>query len=459
MAKGFNAAVWPALNPATPDPYISASDRGEMGTGRFPVKIGGQSFWNGGREMATRIGTAIRAAVLGAGALLVAAGAAHAEDAGTIKLGAAVSLTGKYSSNGVYTRNGYDLAVKRINEHGGVKVGDKTYKLEVVYYDDESTPARGAQLAERLIQQDGVKYLLGPYSSGLTEAMAPVTEKYGVPMVEANGAAISLFQKGYKYLFAVLSTTDQYLKSAVQLAAARAADPSKLKVALAFENDPFSQDVRAGVTDDAKKFGMKIVVDDKLPPELNDMSVTLTKVKLLKPDILIVSGHEKGAATAIRQIADQRVNVPLLATTHCDSAQIAEKYGKIAEYTLCAAQWAPSLAYSDALFGKASDYAALYEKTYKELAPYQAAESSAAVQVFAEAFTRAGSLDPKAVRDALSKTDMQSFYGPIRFDETGKNVAKPTILYQVQDGKYVVVYPEKWAEAKLRAPTPNWDQR
>lgn len=385
------------------------------------------------------------------------AGVAKAED--TIRLGAAVSLSGKYSSNGVYTRNGYDLAVARINERGGVKVGDKTYKLEVVYYDDESTPARGAQLAERLIQQDGVKYLLGPYSSGLVEAMAPVTEKYGVPMVEANGAAISLFRKGYKYLFAVLSTTDQYLKGAVNLAASHATDPSKLKIALAFENDPFSQDVRDGVIEDARKFGMKVVVDDKLPPELSDMSATLTKVKLLKPDILFVSGHDKGAATAIRQMADQRVNVPMLAMTHCDSAQIAERFGKAAEYTLCAAQWAPSLAYSDDLFGKASDYAALYETTYHEPAPYQAAESSAAVEVYADAFARAGSLDPKAVRDALAATNLASFYGPIKFDETGKNIDKPTVLFQVQDGKYVVVYPEKWAEAKLRTPTPVWDKR
>ena len=401
----------------------------------------------------------LRFGILAVLASFALSGSVLADDAATIRLGAAVSLSGKYFSNGVFTRNGYDLAVARINESGGVKVGGKTYKLEIVYYDDESTAARGAQLAERLIQQDKVQYLLGPYSSALVEAMAPVTEKYGVPMVEANGAAISLFRKGYKYLFAVLSTTDQYLHGAVDLAAKQNADPSKIKVAMAFENDPFSQDVREGVTADAKRFGMKIVVDDKLPPELNDMSATLTKVKLLKPDILIVSGHEKGAETAIRQIADQRVNVPMLAMTHCDSAQIAEKHGKIAEYTLCASQWAASLGYSDKLFGKASDYAALYEKTYKEAAPYQAAESSAAVQVFADAFTRAGSLDPKAVRDALSKTNIQTFCGPIHFDETGKNVDKPTIFFQVQDGKYVVVYPEKWAEAKLRTPTPVWDKR
>ena len=398
-------------------------------------------------------------ALVAIGVLGIGAERPQAEEMATIRLGAAVSLSGKYSSNGVYTRNGYDLAVDRINARGGVKVGDKYYKLAVVYYDDESTPARGTQLAERLIQQDGIKYLLGPYSSGLVEAMAPVTEKYGVPMVEANGAAISLFRKGYKYLFAVLSTTDQYLKGAVDIAAHQATDPSKVKIAMAFENDPFSQDVREGVLEDAKKYGMTIVVDDKLPPELSDMSATLTKVKLLKPDILIVSGHDKGAATAIRQIADQRVNVPMLAMTHCDSAQIAEKFGKAAEYTLCAAQWAPSLSYSDDLFGSASDYAALYEATYHGPAPYQAAESSAAVEVFADAFTRAGSLDPKAVRDALAQTNLASFYGPIKFDETGKNVDKPTILYQVQDGKYVVVYPEKWAETKLLTPTPVWGKR
>ena len=108
-----------------------------------------------------------------------------------IILGAAVSLTGKYSSNGVHTQNGYNLAVERINSMGGVKVGGKNYKFEIIYYDDESNSGRAAQLAERLIKQDGVQFMLGPYSSGLTKAMAPVTEKYGIPMVEANIRAIA----------------------------------------------------------------------------------------------------------------------------------------------------------------------------------------------------------------------------------------------------------------------------
>src|SRR4051794_16502681 len=106
--------------------------------------------------------------------------AVQAQQGDTIVLGAAVSLTGKYSTNGKNTRDGYDLAVERINETGGVKVGGKSYKLKVLYYDDESTSARGAQLVERLISQDNVQFILGPYSSGLTKAIAPVTEKYKI---------------------------------------------------------------------------------------------------------------------------------------------------------------------------------------------------------------------------------------------------------------------------------------
>ena len=83
-----------------------------------------------------------------------------------IILGSAISFTGKYSANGIHASNGYNLGVQRVNEMGGVKVGGKTYMLEVKYYDDESTPSRGAQLAERLIKQDGIKFILGPYSSG-----------------------------------------------------------------------------------------------------------------------------------------------------------------------------------------------------------------------------------------------------------------------------------------------------
>jgi branched-chain amino acid transport system substrate-binding protein len=384
----------------------------------------------------------------GAAALAVSvAGTALAKVEGdTIILGSSISLTGKYATNGLHTQRGYDYAVKVINEAGGVKVGGKSYKLAVKYYDDESTPARGAQLAERLIQQDGVEYMLGPYSSGMTKAIAPVSEKFGVPMVEAEGASRSLFTQGYKYLFAVLSTSEQYLASAVHMAAEERKknfrSPSEVRVALAFEGDPFSMDVRAGVIDNINEYGMKIIIDDQLPADLSDMSTTLTKVKALKPDILIISGHSKGAATAARQIDEMKVNVPMIAMTHCEAAKVQEKFPNAATGFLCPTQWVETLSKSDEMFGSAMDWNEGFKKEYPSYTsvPYQSAQASAAVYVWKEGFEAANSFDKDAVRDALSAVEMTTFYGDIKFSEAGNNIAKPMFMRQIgADGSYKLV--------------------
>ena len=396
-------------------------------------------------------------AAVGVGSL--AATSAHAKVEGDkIILGSAISITGKYSQEGKNASDGYNLAVKMINEKGGVTIGGKVYKLEIKYYDDESTPARTAQLLERLINQDGVKYVLGPYSSGTTKAAAPVTEKYKIPMVEAEGASRSLFTQGYRYMFAVLSTSEQYLSSAIDLAAEVAEKngkkPSDVKVAMAFENDPFSLDVRAGVLDQMKVHGMKAVIDDKLPRDLSDMSATMTKVKALKPDVLLVSGHTKGATTATRQLNEMNVSAPLVALTHCESADLVGKFAKGAEDILCPTQWAETLSYKDPLFGTAAEYNALFLKTFTDYktVPYQAAQASAAVQVWADAFKRAQSFDTEKLRDAIAATDMDTFYGHVKFGPAGNNIAKPMVLRQIQDGKYNVVAPSKWASHKLTYP-------
>jgi len=379
-----------------------------------------------------------------------------------IILGAAVSLTGKYSTNGKHTKNGYEMAVKRINDMGGIKVKGKTYKFEVKYYDDESNSKRAAQLAERLIKQDGVQFMLGPYSSGLTKAMAPVTEKYKIPMVEANGASRSLFTKGYKYLFAVLSPANQYLEVAIDLAVEKNGG-KPVNIAMAFEQDAFSQDVRLGILDAQKRTGSKIVIDDKLPKELNDMAATLAKVKAEKPDVLVVSGHAKGALTAIRQISEMKVDVPMLAMTHCDASKLAKQHGKKSEYALCAAQWHKTLTYKDSFFGNGIKYAEDFNKMYGYEPPYQSAESSAALLVYKDAFERANSFDTKAVRDALAATNMQTFYGNVKFGSGGQNEAKPMVLFQVRcEGEKCenkVVAPTKWASAKLVHPIPAWSAR
>ncbi len=408
-----------------------------------------------------RLKTLATAAVALSALGLAATGPAAAKVEGdTIILGSAISFTGKYSTNGIHASNGYDLGVKRVNEMGGVTVGGKQYKIEIKYYDDESTPLRTAQLFERLIKQDEIKFLLGPYSSATTKAAAKITEKYKIPMVESEGASRSLFTQGYKYLFCVISTSEQYLASSIALAAEIAEkngrDPSDVKVAMAFENDPFSLDVRAGVIDDIGKYKMKIVVDDKLPRDLSDMSATLTKVRALNPDLLLISGHSKGAATAARQIKEMKIDVPMIALTHCEAAKIVDKFGASTNDFLCPTQWAETLSYTGKYFGSAADYDKLFKaefEGYKNV-PYQAAQASAAVLVWKEAFERANSFDTEKLRDALAETNMQTFYGNIKFDLTGKNIAKPMVLRQIQNGKFNVVAPTKWASHPV-----NWPRK
>jgi len=397
--------------------------------------------------------------LLGSICLLFGQGS-FAMDCDEIVLGAASSLTGKYATNGVHAQNGYEFAIRKIAEHGCIKIGEKCYNFRVIYYDDESKGDRGATLAERLINQDGVQYMLGPYSSGLTKAIAPVTEKYQIPMVEAEGASRSLFTQGYRYLFAVLSTSEQYLASAITLAAEKAKEtgksPSDVRVAIAVENDPFSLDIRAGVLEDAAKYGMQVVVDEQLPRDLSDMSAILTKVKLVKPDVLVVSGHSKGAATAVRQIEEQNIKAPMIAITHCEAADVVGNFGEAANDILCSTQWAETLSYSDPIFGTAAEYEQEFKAAYSEYAkktvPYQTAQASAAVYVFKDAFERAGSLDKEAVRDAIAETDLSTFYGQIRFSDAGNNIAKPMVLRQIQDGKYNVVAPSEFASHELNWP-------
>jgi branched-chain amino acid transport system substrate-binding protein len=398
------------------------------------------------------------ASVLGVLSLVWSSAGASAQECDEIVLGAALSETGKYAANGKNTKDGYEFAVKRIKETGGVEIGGKCYNFRIIYYDDESTPARAAQLVERLASQDNVKFMLGPYSSGLTKAILPVTEKYKIPVVQAEGASRSLFTQGYRYHFAVLSTSEQYLNTAIDLAAEVAEKngqiPSSIKVAMIFESDPFSLDVRAGVLEDIKKYNMQVVIDDQMPRDLNDISAFLTKVKALNPDLLLISGHEKGANTAARQIGEMKIDVPMIALTHCEAGRVVENFPVAAEGLLCPTQWAETLTYSGPLFGSAMDYYKAFLAAYKDysVVPYQTASASAAIVVYEDAFERAGSLDPEKVRDALAKTDIMTFYGPIKFGPAGNNPAKPMVLRQIQNGKYVVVAPTKYAASPVLYP-------
>lgn len=364
-----------------------------------------------------------------------------------ITLGTALSFSGKYSASGNNTFNGYELAIKRINEAGGVQVSGEKYTLKIASYDDKSDPLRATELVERFITVDGIQLMLGPYSSELTKAVAEVTKFHKIPLVEAEGAALDLFDRGDRYIFGLLSTCEQYLRPVINLAAERARqsgrNPADLKVAIAVQNERFSLCVRDAVVQDIKEHGMKLIIDEKLPSVIQDMSEVLYKVRAKKPDVFLVSGHSFGAKVAARLMEKMQIHVPITAVTHCEAAQLAEKFPAAAEGIYCPAQWAPSLPYRGELFGSAMDFANAMKATYPERryvnVPYQAASAAAAVMVWKDALERANSFDTERLRDALAETDLMTFYGRIKFAPTGQIDSKPMVLRQIQNGQYVVI--------------------
>lgn len=375
-------------------------------------------------------------------------------DSDTILLGSVLSLSGKYEARGLETQNGYELAISRVNDMGGVLIDGKSYKLKIKYLDDASDRKQAAELAERLIKRDGIKFMLGPYSSSITFVVSYITERHKVPMVIAEADASSIFKRGFNYIFGVRTTGDQYFVSAIDLAAELAEKkgrkPSDLKVAVLSERDPFSDDVRMGAIGAAKRYGMTIVIDDKIPMHPSDISSSLLQVKSAEPDILLFKGRTTGAETFARQIEEMRIEVPLIVLSHCEAARIIEKIGEAANGLLCVTQWSPALSYEDKVFGKAIDYL----KKLKEvpIGPWQSAAASAAILVYKDAFERAGSLDAEKVRAALAATDLPTFFGHIKFAQNGQSVAKPMVLRQIQNGEFRVVAPTTWAPSTLKHP-------
>jgi branched-chain amino acid transport system substrate-binding protein len=393
-------------------------------------------------------------------ALLLASLPAFSAD--TIVFGAAISITGKTAKEGEYTRDGYQFAIDKINDAGGIKVGGKTYKVALKYYDDETKPERTAQLVEKLINEDKVNFLLGPYGSSPTGTAAPIAERYRLPMVEANGAAESVFSKGYKYSFMILSPAKLYLRGIIDVI--RAKDPTAKTVAILGENESFSKEVAQGAAEYAKEKGMEVVYDELYPSNAQDVSALLTAIKGKNPHVILGSGHLQDSLLIVKQAKDLNVSPRAMGFSVGPSApEFRANLGKSADYVFGATQWTEALRYNGddpwrtpKAFGEA--FRAKHPE-YKSI-PYHVAESAVAVIAYERAIEKAGTLDPSKVRDALAAMDIMTFYGRVKFDGRGVNVFKPMAVEQYQpDGNKYTVWPADVAEKSALYPMPAWDKR
>lgn len=379
-----------------------------------------------------------------------AGGDAEGDFAGTIRLGAAVSETGKYAREGEDTRRGYDTWVQWVNEeYGGIKVGDERYQVEVVYYDDESDADTVASLTEKLINEDEVDFLLGPYASDLTMTASAISERYGKIMVEGNGSSEAIFDRGFQNIFGVLTPAGDYTQTALEMLAAQGAKT----VAIAYEDTAFPTSVAEGAQRWAAEYDMEVVAVETYPEEITDVSAIMTKFRDLDPDVFLGGGHFNDALLFVRAAEELGFEPDaMVITVGPSNPDFVAELGPSADGVIGPTQWERVMGWEDEWFGTAEEYAARYEEDWGEPPTYQSAESTATALALQLAIEEAGSLETDAVRQALYDLDVTTFYGPINFDETGKNVAKPMGAIQVQDGEITVIAPEEAAVAELVYP-------
>ncbi|HEY3062541.1 MAG TPA: amino acid ABC transporter substrate-binding protein [Chloroflexota bacterium] len=378
---------------------------------------------------------------------------------GTLVFGAPISLTGSTAKEGSLTRDGYDLWRDTYNKAGGINVGGKHYKIETKYYDDASNAQQAATLAEKLIKEDKVNFLLGPYGTSSTLQVSTVAEKNKVPMIEGNGAAESIFSQGYKYTFGVLSPAQNYLRGVVDLALAQ--DPKPTTVAVLSADDPFSVEVADAVRTYAEQKGLQVVYYQKYPNASTDLRAPLTETKGKNPDLFLNSGHLQESVAIMQQAKELGFNPKGFGFSVGPSIPDFETTLKgDSNAVMGGTQWTPALKYQgDDLFKTPEAYNAQYKQTFNYEPAYQSAESTACGVAFVKAIEKAGSIEPDKVRDEIAKLNFTSFYGQIKFDERGINVTKPMAVEQWQGSKRVTVWPADVAEGKAVWPFPSWSTR
>jgi branched-chain amino acid transport system substrate-binding protein len=399
------------------------------------------------------------AAALAALLLLASCGGASQPGQGSvIKIGAPLALTGQLALEGKLTQEGYKFWEKWINEQGGIRIGNELHKVEIKIEDDESKSATSVKQAEKLLTQDGVQFLLGPYGSAATNTVARVAEQHRVPMVEANGASESIFNQGYRYTFGVLSPARIYLKGIVDLALTLSPKPQTAAVLSAKDN--FSVEVFDATKKYLKEQGFQIVYEQTYPSETNDVSTLITAAKAAKPDMLLNSGHLSESVLLMKESKIQRFSPKLFGFSVGPSTpDFINTLGKDAEYVFGGTQWTPYAANKPDFFMSSSEYVQKYTAQFGHEPDYHSAESTAACLALQRAIETAGSLDPQKVRDALASLRVKTFFGELRFDERGLNVYKPMYVEQIQGGKHVAVFPKEAANGTAKYPTPDWSAR
>jgi len=359
-----------------------------------------------------------------------------------IKIGVSLGLTGKYSEMSNMQMKGFKLWESNVNKRGGL-LGKK---VQIIIYDDKSDPQAAKSLYEHLILNDKVDLVLGPYSSGITEAILPVTEKYGYPVVASGASADSLWQKGYKYVFGVYAPASKYTLGFLELLIKN----DFQTVAIVYSDDAFSKDIAAGTKKWVERFGLKTALYESFKKDTENLDFIALKAKASKAQALIVCGHFDESVNM--RLSLKRIKWYPKAYFASVGPTMQAFYDELktgADYVFSSSMWEHQ---GGLKIPGSSEFYEAFIKTYKEKPSYHAATAYASGQILESAIKKAGSIDRDNLRVILLSMDAISIIGRYGVDRTGMQIKHFNVIVQWKNGVKKVVWPDdlKTAEPVFR---------
>ena len=383
------------------------------------------------------------------GATPSASPAAAAPTGEPIRIGSSISSSGSNARTGQYQLEAYKLWEAQKNAAGGL-LGRP---VQMVIYDDQSDPSTGSRLYERLLTEDQVDLVLGPYASSVTQAVAQITERYGQPLLSAGASAGEIWERGFTSVFGVYSVAQDYFRDIIlNIATAQ----GYTTAAVIYEDTIFPTSTALGAIAHCETAGIEVVLEEKYPAEATDVSSVLTKVRDADPDMLIGGSYLPDSVLITRQSHELGVN-PRMYGFSVGAAQpdFFETLQADSDYVLGPSMWEPQIVTE----GNAA-FLEEYQAMWNREPDYHSATGYAGCQILERAVTNVGSIDLDGIREQLLSLVMPTVLpGEYRVDETGKQIGHIPLTIQWQAGEKLIVAPENQVEGELLLPTPTWDER
>jgi branched-chain amino acid transport system substrate-binding protein len=363
--------------------------------------------------------------------------------AATVKLGVVNSMTGPQAPIGESLANGIKLAQEDLKKKG--------IDVQLVWEDDTGKPQVGLSALEKLATRDGVAGVIGAYTSAVTSAVAKAAERYKVPLVNPVASKEEITRQGYKWVFRVSATTGDY--AAVLLDMALSLGQPKT-MAILNENTDFGVSGGKSARAYAEKKGIKVVFEEAYSQGSPDYRSTLVKVKNTNPDVVFMVSYVADAILLMRQ--SREIGLTPKAFLGAGAGFSTQQFAgekDISHGVFSSTQWTSTVSWPGA-----KDFAARYQQVFQKEATYHAATAYAATMILGEEAAKAGG-DREKLRKALETGSWDGVDGPVRFDNyegyTHQNKHQ-MLVEQVQDGKFVTVWPRELANGQPIFPFPGW---